>query len=325
MLSQLALIAGGLVLLLWGAERFVAGASASARLFGMSPLLIGLTIVAFGTSAPEILVSAAAALDGSPGLAVGNAVGSNIANIGLVLGVAALLAPMQVQDGLVRRELPLLLLASLLGLALLLDGHLGRLDGVVLLAGLGALLIWFARIARRPHDTPPAAVSSGAAVAEATRMPLGRALVWLVIGLTALLLGARGVVVGAQALALALGIDELLIGVTVLAIGTSLPELAVTVVAALRREHELALGNIVGSNLFNLLAVVGTAGLIGPAPLPPGVLSLHYPVMLGFTVSLFLMAYNWRGGGGGRINRREAAVLLLAFLVYHGMLLLELS
>lgn len=325
MLSQLALIAGGLVLLLWGAERFVAGASASARLLGMSPLLIGLTIVAFGTSAPEIMVSAAAALDGSPGLAVGNAVGSNIANIGLVLGVAALLAPMQVQDGLVRRELPLLLLASVLCLVLLLDDHLGRLDGVLLLAGLVALLAWFVRVARRPGETPPTVASTGAATAAAAQLPMGRALAWLLIGLITLLAGAHLAVVGAQALALTLGIDELVVGVTVLAVGTSLPELAVTAVAALRREHDLALGNIVGSNLFNLLAVIGTAGLIGPAPLSPGVLTFHYPVMLGFTVALFLMAYNWRGGGGGRINRREAVVLLIAFLVYHGGVLTELS
>ncbi len=321
MLTQIALIAGGLALLLWGAERFVAGAAASARLLGMSPLLIGLTIVAFGTSAPEILVSAAAALDGSPGLAVGNAVGSNIANIGLVLGVAALLAPMRVESGLVRRELPLLLAASGLSLVLVLDGHLGRLDGTLLLAGLVGMLAWFLRIALRAGD---AALPAGTAPTEAVMMTPGRALTWLLVGLMALLVGARLAVTGAQALSLALGVDEVLVGVSVLAVGTSLPELAVTAVAALRRQHDLALGNIVGSNLFNLFAVLGTTGVIGPAALSSGMLSLHFPVMLGFTVALFLMAYNWRRGGGGRINRLEGGALLAAFLVYHALLMLEL-
>lgn len=321
MFTQIALITGGLALLLWGAERFVTGAAASARLLGLSPLLIGLTIVAFGTSAPEILVSAAAALDGSPGLAVGNAVGSNIANIGLVLGMAALLSPMRVESGLVRREMPLLLAASGLTLVLVLDGHLGRLDGALLLAGMVGMLAWFLRIALR---TDEAALPAGTAPAEAVMMTPGRALTWLIVGLVALLAGARLAVSGAQALSLTLGVDEVLVGVSVLAVGTSLPELAVTVVAALRRQHELALGNIVGSNLFNLFAVLGTTGVIGPAALSSGMLSLHFPVMLGFTVALFLMACNWRGRGGGRINRFEGGILLAAFLVYHALLMLEL-
>lgn len=330
MLTDLALVLGGLTVLVWGADRFVAGAAAAARNLGVAPVLVGLTIVAFGTSSPEILVSVVAALRDSPGIAIGNAVGSNIANVGLVLGLAALLRPMQVHNDLLRRELPMLLAASLLCLVLLLDGRLDRSDGLVLLAGMALLTGWFVRTGLRASARAPAAAALAPPgvvreVPKVPEMPMPRALLWLVVGLAALLGGAQAAVVGAQALAQALGVPDLVVGLTVIAIGTSLPELAVTAVAALRGEHDLAVGNIVGSNLFNLLAVIGTAGTLRPGSLDPEVLTLHLPVMLAFTVALFLMAWHWRRRDGGRISRPEGGALLLAFLVYHGAILMELA
>jgi cation:H+ antiporter len=325
--TDIALIIGGLALLVWGASRFVAGASAAARNLGVAPVLIGLTIVAFGTSAPEILVSLVAAIRDSPGIAIGNAVGSNIANIGLVLGIAALLRPMRVHSELLRRELPMLLAASVLCLLLLLDQRLDRLDGVVLLAGMVMLLGWFVRTGLRAAALAPAAAAivPGAPPPDIPEMTMPRAITWLVVGLAALLGGAQAVVIGAQALAQGLGVPDLVVGLTVVAIGTSLPELAVTAVAALRNEHDLAVGNIIGSNLFNLLAVIGVAGAVRPGALEAEVLTLHLPVMLALTVALFLMAYNWRRGGGGRVSRPEGTALLVAFLVYHGGILSELA
>lgn len=314
-------IIGGLILLTWSADRFVFGASALARGLGVSPLIIGLTIVAFGTSAPEIVVSILASLQGNPGLAVGNAIGSNIANIALVLGAAALVAPLAIGRGMVRRELPILLLVSFGVLLLLVDGELGRLEGIGLLAGLVAFTVWMAVSARRappaPHDDTPEVVRGMVeTIPEGSR--LAPAIAWLVFGLLFLLASSQALVWGAVEIAEQLGISDLIIGLTIVAVGTSLPELATSVVAAFRREAGLAIGNVVGSNLFNLLAVLAVPALIAPLAIDADVLTRDYPVMLALTVALLLIALGRRG----QILRWQGALLLVAFasyLVYLGI------
>jgi cation:H+ antiporter len=317
MLLELLAIAGGFALLTWSADRFVVGASAIAYNLSISPLIIGLTIVSLGTSAPEILVSAVAAWQGNAGLAVGNALGSNIINIALVLGIAALITPLNVHSSIVRRELPVLLLVMVFALLLLLDGTLGRLDGILLLAGMGSMLFWVTRVGIKSAGTID---PMGDEFAEEipTDLGMGKATFWMIAGALLLLFSSRLLVWGAVSIAEAMGISDLLIGLTIVALGTSLPELAATVMSALKKEHDIALGNIIGSNMFNLLAVLGLPGLIDPGPFEPVVLTRDYPVMFCLTVMLFVMAYGFRGPG--RINRAEGAALLVAFGAYQTLL-----
>lgn len=307
-------VTGGLIALTWSADRFVAGASGLARGLGVSPLLIGLTIVAFGTSAPEIFVAALAALQGNPGLAIGNAIGSNIANIGLVLGASALVAPLLVRSAILRREFPVLLLVTLLGLALILDGTLGRIDGLLLLAGLVTLIAWLLVSAKRGQIEPD---RLGVDLEEAipTSSSLPKSLGLLSVGLLLLLLSSQALVWGAVEIAAALGVSDLIIGLTIVAIGTSLPELATSVTAAWKGESELAIGNIIGSNLFNLLAVLAIPGLIAPGALENGVLIRDYPVMLALTFLLFGLALG-RGKTGGTVQRVQGVLLLGLFAAY---------
>ena len=314
MAYDVAAIVIGFALLVWGADRFVIGAGATARNLGVAPILIGLTIVAFATSAPEILVSIVASLQGSPGLAVGNAVGSNIANIGLVLGAAALLRPMEVRSQTLRRELPALLAVTLLAFMLCTDQYLGRIDGLVLLAGLGVLMYWIVALGFRSSESDPMGADYAAEIPS--DMTMVRALTWLVVGLVVLLVGSNLLVNGAVAIASSLGVSDMVIGLTIVAIGTSLPELAVTTVSAFKGEHGLAVGNIIGSNMFNLLAVMGLAAAIAPSDLDPQVIGLHLPMMVGLTLVLFVMAYNY--SGQGRVNRWEGGALLITFFAYHG-------
>jgi cation:H+ antiporter len=312
-LPSLAVIAG-LAVLAWSADRFVLGAAGLARTLGVAPLLIGLTVVAFGTSAPEIIVSVLASLQGSPGLAVGNAIGSNIANIGLVLGVAALIAPLTVASTILRRELPILMVVTVLGLLLLMDGTLGVRDGLVLLAGLLVLTVWLVRqgMAQNGQDNPLAIEVEASLPPDLT---LPRALFWLLLGLVLLLVSSRTLVWGAVEIAQALGVSELVIGLTIVAIGTSLPELATSVAAALKGENDLAIGNIVGSNLFNLLCVLAIPGLLAPAAVENDVLFRDYPLMLGMTLLLFIFALT-RGRVAGQIQRWQGALLLGLFMSY---------
>ncbi len=308
-------VIGGLIVLVWSADRFVFGASALARNLGVTPLLIGLTVVAFGTSAPEVLVSILASVQGNPGLAVGNALGSNIANIALVLGATALILPLTISHGLVWRELPILLGASVVVLLLLLDGVLGRIEGIFLLAGLAAFTTWVILAGRRAQQTaggtpPEFAQAQAAAVPEAT--PIRPALAWLGAGLLLLLGSSQALVWGAVEIAEALGVSDLVIGLSIVAIGTSLPELATSVAAALRREAGLAIGNVIGSNLFNLLAVLAIPGLLAPLTVEPAVLTRDYPMMLGLTALLFLLALS----SGRRIRRWHGALLLALFAGY---------
>ena len=315
--TELLAIIGGFVLLTWSADRFVVGASAIAYILKVSPLIIGLTIVGLGTSAPEMLVSAVASWQGNSGLAVGNALGSNIINTGLILGITAIIIPLNVHSSIVRRELPVLLLVMVIALLLLLDGTLGRLDGTLLLTGMAIMLIWVVRVGLTPQ-TPEDPMSDEFADEIPTNMGMGRAVFWLIVGGLCLLGSSRLLVWGAVSVAESMGISDLVIGLTVVALGTSLPELAASVMSAIKNEHDIALGNVIGSNIFNLLAVLGLPGVINPGPIDAEVLSRDYPVMIGLTLALFVMAYGFRGPG--RINRIEGALLVIGFCGYQTLL-----
>ncbi len=309
----------GLLLLVWGADRFVHGAAATARNLGIPPLLIGLTIVAVATSAPEILVSIVAALRGEPDLAIGNAIGSNIANIGMVLGVVAILRPIELKSATLRREMPALLAVTLLTVALFLDSFLSRVDGLVLLTGLIIVMFWLTRLGFRSSSSDPLQAEFDAEIPR--HMSMRIAIFWLLVGIATLLVGAELMVDGAIEIAKALGVSEVVIGVTLVALATSLPELAVSAVSAFRGEYGLAIGNIVGSNIFNLLAVIGIAAVIQPAVLPPSVLSLHIFVMVAFTLVLFAMTYEY--DGRGLITRLEGFALLGAYLAYQAYVVVQ--
>lgn len=320
-LTAIAAIAGGLAVLIWSADRFVFGAASLARRLGMTPLLIGMLVIGFGTSAPEMIVSAMASLEGNPGLALGNAYGSNIVNIALILGLTAVISPIAVQSGVVRRELPVLVAVTALTVALLWDLTLSRLDAAILLAVFIGLVGWSIRESRRsPDDVIGVEVEAEAA---AHAMTPRMALIWTVVGLLLLIASSRALVWGAVEVAEALGISDLIIGLTIVAVGTSLPELASSVAAIRRNEHDLALGNIVGSNLFNTLAVVGIAGAIAPMSLPREILTRDLPVMSGLTLALVVVCIGFRGLG--RINRIEGAALLAAFLAYTGWLVMSIG
>lgn len=312
MLLDTTAVLAGFILLVWGADRFVAGAAATARALGVAPLIVGLTIVGFGTSAPEMLVSAMAALAGNPDLGVGNAIGSNITNIALILGLTAVIAPLTVRSETLRRELPLLLVIMLVSIGLLIDLELDRIDGVILLVALAGFLAWLVQLARNSKLNDPIIQEFTAEIPDT--MPLPRALLWLVIGLVVLLVSARMLVWGAVNIAEAFGISDLVIGLTVVAIGTSLPELAASVVAARRNEHDIAIGNVLGSNIFNLLAVMGLPGVIRPGPIPEAVLTRDFPIMLGLTLAFFFLAHGI--GKPGHFSRLAGALLLLSFVAY---------
>ncbi len=312
MLGNTLLVIAGLALLMWGADRFVHGAAATARNLGIAPLLIGLTIVAFATSAPEILVSVVAALQKEPGLAFGNAIGSNIVNIGLVLGMTALIRPIALESATLRREMPALLAVSLLTVSLFLDTYLSRIDGFVMLTGLVIVMIWLARLGMRSAANDPIAMDYEAEIP--TDVSMFMAVVWLIVGLATLLIGAELLVDGAIGIAKMMGISEVVIGITIVAFGTSLPELAVSLASALKGEYGLAIGNIVGSNIFNLLAVIGVAAAIHPSALAPSVLSLHIFVMVAFTLVLFAMTYDY--DGKSKLSRTEGLALLVAYVAY---------
>ena len=312
MLGNILLVIAGLALLMWGADRFVHGAAATARNMGIAPLLIGLTIVAFATSAPEILVSVVAAMQKEPGLAIGNAIGSNIVNIGLVLGLTSLIRPIALESATLRREMPALLAVSLLTVSLFLDTYLSRIDGFVMLTGLVIVMIWLARLGVRSSATDPIAMDYEAEIPTDVSMVM--AVVWLIVGLGTLLIGAELLVDGAIGIAKELGISEIVIGITIVAFGTSLPELAVSLASAMKGEYGLAIGNIVGSNIFNLLAVIGVAAAIHPSALAPSVLSLHIFVMVAFTLVLFAMTYDY--DGKSKLSRTEGLALLTAYVAY---------
>ncbi len=311
----------GFVLLTWSADRFVDGAAGLARAMGISTLIIGLTVVAFGTSAPEMLVSAVAAWQGNSGIALGNAIGSNITNMALVLGVTALVVPLNVHSTTLNREFPLMVVVMLAVMALLWQGGLGRLQGMVLLAGMVALVLWTIHLARMSPEDEPLMVEYDEEIPQA--MPIWKAWLLLVGGLALLLVSSKLLVWGAVGLARHFGVSDLVIGLTIIALGTSLPELAASVVAARKGEPDIAVGNVVGSNLFNLLGVLGIAGVVGPAPVERAVLLRDFPLMVGLALVLYLLARGLRWNGHGLIRRWEGAVLVTLYLGYQYVLFLS--
>jgi cation:H+ antiporter len=312
MLISIAQLIGGFILLVWGADRLVAGASALARNLGVSPLVIGLTIVAFGTSAPELVVSGVAAARGNPGLAVGNAIGSNIANIGLILGLTAIFYPLKVESETLKREYPLLMLIMIASFIMAADLVYDKTEGWLLLTGLVALVIWMVRFGMRRGDDDPLAEEFEAEIPS--DMPTTYAVLWLMVGLIILPLSSQFLVEGAVYVARSLEVSEAVIGLTIIALGTSLPELAAALTSALRQEDDLAIGNVIGSNMFNILGVLGIAAVVNPVDVDMLMLKQDFPMMFLLSVLLFFMAYGI--SGPGRINRRSGFLLLSLFIGY---------
>jgi cation:H+ antiporter len=307
MLEQLGQFALGLVLLALGADSLVKGAAGLALRFGVSPFLVGLVVVGFGTSAPELSVNLSAVYNGTTDIALGNVVGSNIANVGLILGLSALAAPLVVQMRLLRFETPLLVAVSGALWLLAYDGTLGRLDGAILLAGFLALMALVARDARRE----PAAVQAELGAAAQTRTETWRGVLRVAIGLALLVLGAQWMVDAAVALAIAAGLSQLIVGLTIVAIGTSLPELASSVLAALRGHSDIAIGNVVGSCLFNILLILGSTAAAAPLPVAHSLVVVEIPAMIAFAIVLYPMMR-----GDLRIERHEGGALVAAYLAF---------
>lgn len=304
MLLQIGLFVVGLAVLVVGAELFIRGAVRVARRFGVSPFVIGLTLVGFGTSAPELVVNLSAALQGNPELAVGNVVGSNIANVGLILGLAAVIRTLTAEMRLLKVETPLVLAASIGVWVMSWDGDLGRVDAAILLAGFVGVMIYIAVSAK--NETPAVKEEIGKSIPPTERLWLS--ILFLVVGLGGLIGGAQLMVDSAVHLAESWGMSKSLIGLTIVAVGTSLPELASTVAAAYRGQSDIAVGNVVGSNLFNLLLILGLTSAVTPLPVDSGVVWFDLPVMTGFALLLLLVLLN-----GLKVYRWEGVLMLLAF------------
>jgi len=310
----IAFLAGAfaLALLVWSASIFIDGSAAVARHYGMSPLLIGMLIVGCGTSAPEMLVSSMAAAQNNPGIALGNIYGSNIANIALILGVTALLTPITVHSGIVRKELPVLIIVTALAAAQFWDGIFSRLDALVMLAVFVGLV--FLSIRQDRKLSADALGTDMSRELDAHPLPVKRPFAYVLVGLLLLVASSRLLVWSAVEIAVTLGVSDLIIGLTIVAVGTSLPEFASSIIAARKGEHDIALGNIIGSNLFNTLAIGGIAGLIQPLQVPPELLTRDMAVVAGVTVLLFFMSFGFRQEA--RIGRLKGAVLLAVYLAY---------
>jgi cation:H+ antiporter len=306
----------GIMVLLWSADRFVEASASAARHFGMPPLLIGMIVVGFGTSAPEMAVSTMAATAGNTAIGLGNAYGSNIANIALVLGLAALIRPITVQSGVLRKELPFLMAATALAAYQVWDGQLTRLEALVLLVAFTAILGWSVFVGLRHRSD--AFAGDMKRELDTRAMPVRRAVLWLAVSLVLLIVSSRVLVWGAVDIARFLQVSDLVIGLTIVAIGTSLPELASTVAAIRRGENDMAVGNVLGSNLFNTLFVVGIAVAIQPTVVPPEILYRDMVVMGALTLALFVVCFGFRGPG--RVQRFEGAALLSVFGGYSAYL-----
>ena len=313
MALPLMMIVLGLIILVWSADLFVEGAAAIARHLGMSPLLIGVLIVGFGTSAPELSVSALSALQGNPGIALGNSFGSNITNIGLILGLTALISPIGVHSQVLRKELPILFVVTLLVFGQLYDRELSRVDAALQLVVFFAVMAWMTIQGMKKNDADELEKEMEKELEEHAMSQL-RAWIWLIGGIVLLVVSSRMLVWGAVSIARDLGVSDLIIGLTIVAIGTSLPELASSIAAARKGEHDLAVGNVIGSNLFNTLAVVGLAGAIQPMSIPSEILYRDWPLMAILTLVLFAMGYDRNGNGS--INRFEGSLLLTSYIAY---------
>jgi len=311
MLHDLLFLIAGITLLTVGGDLLIRGVVAAAQRLGVSSLLTGLVIVGFGTSAPELVVSIDAALSGSPDIATGNIVGSNLSNTLLILGVSALIAPMVVHPMALRRDGLVVVAASVLFILLAMDQQLSRVDAVIFLSGMIAYLIW-AYQSEKNNDTPEAKLHQAEAD-EISHLPHTTAFTIIAIigGLLLMMGGSRLLVTGAVSIAREFGISETIIGLTLVAVGTSLPELSVVVIAAIRKHADVAVGNILGSNIFNLLAILGTATLVHPLPVSGRIIVFDQWIMLGSAVLLMAFLYT-----GMRLNRAEGGVLLSAYGIY---------
>ncbi|MFW5432237.1 MAG: calcium/sodium antiporter [Methylophilaceae bacterium] len=314
MLLSIVLIVIGLGLLVWSADLFVDGAAAVARSLGMSTLLVGMIVIGFGTSAPEMSVSVLAAMQGNPGIALGNAYGSNIANIALVLGATALISPIVVRSQVLKKELPILLGVTFLAYFHLQDGQITRLEALIELVVLLLVFTWMTIQSRQQTSQRDALETELEGELEDVK-PL-KAWGFLIVGLVLLVISSRMLVVGAVDIAQTLGVSDLIIGLTVVAIGTSLPELAASIAAARKGEHDLAVGNVIGSNLFNTLAVVGLAGAIHPMQVPAEVLSRDWMLMFLLTVLLFVLGYGRKIRGEKSISRLGGGLLVAIYIGY---------
>lgn len=312
LLPYLAII-GGLIVLVWSADRFVFGAASLALNLGMTPMLVGLTIVGFGTSAPEMIVSATAAYEGASNLAVGNAIGSNIANIGLVLGITTLISAIPVRNSIMRSEFPILLIASIIGTGLIWDGELSAMDGVIMLVMLALSMIVIAKMQTEPIDDLDE-------ISHGEKPSTLKAIGLVVLGLTLLVISSKFMVWGAIDVARMLGVSELVIGLTIIAVGTSLPELAASIASALKGHHDLAIGNVVGSNLFNLLAVLAIPAFIDPPKIDDLILYRDFGTMLLFTFGLALLTYIALRRQTNQLGRFAGIMLILGYFAYLGVL-----
>jgi len=311
----------GLAVLIWSADKFIEGAVATAKYFAMPALMVGMLIVGFGTSVPEILISGFAAYNGSSGIALGNAYGSNIANIGLVLPITALLYPLVVSSRIVKREIPLLIVASIISFGFFYDHLLTQVEAAILLLVIVLSMI-LGLFYGDKKDSLVEELDQQDAFKEAHHISLQKALLQLSLSLVLLLFSSHYLVVGAVNIAKLLGISDLVIGLTVIAIGTSLPELASSITAAKRGEADIVLGNIIGSCLFNLLAVIGLAGVIQPVVIKPIFLIRDFSTMMGLTLLLWMMAFGI--GKPSRIAKKKGALLLSVYIGYSLYLLLTL-
>lgn len=304
----------GLALLVWSSDVFIDGAASTAIHLSVSPLIIGVVVLGFGTSMPEIVVATLASLDNSPGLAIGNAIGSNIANIGLVLGVTALLAPIVVKSSLIKRELPVLLAISFGVYFLVIDGELGFMDGIILVVVLVSVMLWMIKVNKAVDPADPIADETAEAVESHAEHTLKKALIMLAGGLVILMISAKMMVWGAVEIAHFFEVPEVVIGLTIIAIGTSLPELAAAIAAARKNEADLMIGNIVGSNLFNILAVLAVPALLAPSMLEKEVLSIDMLVMLAFTIAMLVLAIP--RNGQATIHKFKGLLLTAGFVTY---------
>lgn len=327
MILFIAAIVIGLVLLVWSADRFVDGAVGVAQFLGMSTFLIGMLVVGFGTSAPEMVVSILSAMNNTPQLALGNAYGSNIANIALILGATALIAPVIVKKQAMSRDIPILLLVTVLTVLLVKDGNVSFSDGAFLLLAFVAVTVLNIGLELKDRRKRKKAEMLDGEIPEVAG-PIWKSLLWLVVGLGVLIASSRMLVWGAVGMAQALGVSDLVIGLTIVAVGTSLPELASSIAAARRGENDLAVGNVIGSNFFNTLVVVGIAAVISPInSMEPAVLSRDVPIMSALTLLLFLMSFPFlkrkrkKGGqfGFGRVGGALLLSLYVAYLVLLGI------
>ncbi len=314
----------GLVLLIWSSDLFVDGAASIARNLGISQLIVGMLIIGFGTSAPEILVSATAALQGNPALGIGNALGSNITNISLVLGLTAIFYVLPVHSKLLKKELPLVLIAAILSWLLMRDNYLSRTDGFILLIALFAILGWMILSVRKETKSHDPLIDDTLEELP-DKLPIKKSIIWTIVGLVILLLSSKLLVWGASNIAKDLGISDLIIGLTIVAIGTSLPELAATISSARKGETDLAVGNIVGSNLFNTLAVLAIPGIVQPLAVPDGVLDRDLPIMLGLTVLLLIFSIGCIKKSKFKIDRMKGIILVITFIAYESLLYYQIN